>query len=76
MAADVSGLVARVRGQSTLPVALGFGISSPAHVAEACASADAAVVGSALVRVIAEHGKAPDMVERAGEYVRWLKSAV
>jgi tryptophan synthase alpha chain len=65
-----------VRAQSTLPVALGFGISSPAHVALACASADAAVVGSALVRVIAEHSGAPDVAERAGEYVRWLKGAV
>ena len=76
LAEDVGGLVARVRAQSTLPVALGFGISSPAHVAQACASADAAVVGSALVRVIAEHSGAPDVAERAGEYVRWLKGAV
>ena len=76
LAGDVSGLVARVRAQSSLPVALGFGISSPEQVAKACASADAAVVGSALVNVIAEHGAAPDVAERAGEYVRWLKSAV
>jgi tryptophan synthase alpha chain len=76
LADDVSGLVGRVRAQSTLPVALGFGISSPEHLAQACASADAAVVGSALVQVIADHGLEPDVAERAGEYVRWLKSAV
>jgi tryptophan synthase alpha chain len=76
LAADVRALVARVRAQSKLPVALGFGISSPGHVAQACASADAAVVGSALVQVIAEHGRAPDVAERAGEYVRWLKSGL
>jgi tryptophan synthase alpha chain len=75
-AADARELVQRVRARSTLPVAIGFGISTPAQVAEACASADAAVVGSALVQVIAEHGHAPDVAERAGEYVRWLKSAV
>jgi tryptophan synthase alpha subunit len=45
-------------------------------VAQACASADAAVVGSALVQVIAERGAARDVAERAGEYVRWLKSEV
>ena len=73
---DIGGLVGRVRAQSRLPVALGFGISSPAQVAQACASADAAVVGSALVQVIADHGAAPDVAQRAGEYVRWLKSAV
>jgi tryptophan synthase alpha chain len=80
LAADIASLVARVRAQSALPVAVGFGISSPEQVAEACASADAAVVGSALVRVIeeygAEHGPSGDVAERAGEYVRWLKSAV
>lgn len=76
LADDAGGLVARVRAQSTLPVALGFGISSPDHVTQACASADAAVVGSALVRVIAEHGAAPDVAERAGAYVRWLKGTV
>jgi tryptophan synthase alpha chain len=76
LAADVAALVQRVRAQSQLPVALGFGISSPEHVAQACASADAAVVGSALVNVIAQHGASPDVADRAGEYVRWLKSAV
>jgi tryptophan synthase alpha chain len=76
LADDVTGLVARVKAHSSLPVAVGFGISSPEHVAKACQSADAAVVGSALVNVIAEHGAAPDVAERAGEYVRWLKSAV
>ena len=76
LADDVTDLVQRVRAQSSLPVALGFGISSPQQVAKACQAADAAVVGSALVNVIAEHGSAPDVAERAGEYVRWLKSAV
>ena len=76
LADDINGLVARVRAQSSLPVAVGFGISSPEQVAKACASADAAVVGSALVNIIAEYGGAPDVAERAGEYVRWLKSAV
>jgi tryptophan synthase alpha chain len=74
LATDVRGLVERVRAQSALPVALGFGISSPEQVAEACVSADAAVVGSALVRVIAEHGASADVAERAGDYVRWLKA--
>jgi tryptophan synthase alpha chain len=76
LADDVSGLVARVKAKSDLPVAVGFGISRPEQVAEACRSADAAVVGSALVNLIAEHGRSPDLADRAGEYVRWLKSAV
>ena len=43
------------------------------QVAEVGQWADAAVVGSALVNVIAEHGSAPDVAGRAGAYVRWLK---
>ena len=56
-------------GAATLPVALGFGISRPEHVAEACRYADAAVVGSALVNVIAEHGASP-RPERTRKRVR------
>jgi tryptophan synthase alpha chain len=73
VAADAEPLVRRIRAQSTLPLALGFGISSPEQVAEVGQWADAAVVGSALVNVIAEHGAAADVAERAGAYVRWLK---
>lgn len=73
MADNLDGLVARVRANSTLPIALGFGISRPEHVAAACRSADAAVVGSALVSVIAEHGTCPDIAARVGDYTRWLK---
>jgi tryptophan synthase alpha chain len=74
MAKDVDGLVARVRQHSTLPIALGFGISSPEHVRRAWAVADAAVVGSALVNVIAEHRRSADVADRAGAYVRWLRN--
>jgi tryptophan synthase alpha chain len=76
LAADIEPLIARVRAQSTLPVAIGFGISTPEQVAAACRTADAAVVGSALVDTIAKHGGAPDLERRVEEYVRWLKSAL
>jgi len=74
VAAGASDLVRRIRAHTTLPVALGFGISRPEHVAEVATFADAAVVGSALVSVIAEHGGSTQVVERVDEYVRWLKS--
>jgi tryptophan synthase alpha chain len=73
MARDAGALLDRVKRLSTLPTAVGFGISRPEHVAEACRHADAAVVGSALVSVIAER-RDNGVVERAAEYVRWLKS--
>lgn len=71
---DVEQLMARVRRCSDLPVALGFGISRPEHVSEVWRVADAAVVGSALVNVVAEYGASPQLCERASEYVRWLKN--
>ena len=68
-------VVDAVRKVTTMPVALGFGISRPEHVREACAYADAAVVGSALVQVIADapRGQAAAEAER---FVRWLKSRI
>ena len=52
---------------------VGFGISHPAHVAEVGRWADAAVVGSALVAVIAQHGASPALVSSVMSYVQWLK---
>jgi tryptophan synthase alpha chain len=67
-------MVRRIRAVSDLPVALGFGVSKPEHVRRVGEWADAAVVGSALVNVIAEAGPAEDLDARVEEYVRWLKS--
>jgi tryptophan synthase alpha chain len=73
---DVDSLIRRVRASADLPVAMGFGISRPEHVAAACRIADAAVVGSALVNVVATHQAENNVCERAGEYVRWLKNTL
>jgi tryptophan synthase alpha chain len=75
VAADAEALVRRVRAHSDLPLALGFGISTPEQVAEVGRWVDAAVVGSALVNVIAQHGRAGDLADRVGSYARWLKGA-
>jgi tryptophan synthase alpha chain len=74
IAAGAKEMVQRIRAVSSLPVALGFGISRPEHVREIGQWADAAVVGSALVSVIAQAGTSHDLVARVEEYVRWLKS--
>jgi len=73
VAAGAEAMVRRIRQHTTLPIALGFGISSPEHVAEVCTYADAAVVGSSLVSVIADAGTRPDLIDRVEQYVRWLK---
>ena len=74
LAAGAQEMVERIRKVSDLPIALGFGISKPDHVREVGQWADAAVVGSALVDVIAREGVSRDLNTRVEEYVRWLKS--
>ena len=74
VATSASPLVARIKATTTLPVALGFGISRPEHVREVMGYADAAVVGSAIVQVIADTAAAGGDVARAvEEFITWLK---
>jgi tryptophan synthase alpha chain len=68
-----AGLVSRIRARTALPVALGFGLSSPEQVRQAGEYADAAVVGSALVRVVEEWAGSADLAARVEQCVRWLK---
>ncbi|PYR62383.1 MAG: tryptophan synthase subunit alpha [Acidobacteria bacterium] len=74
VASGAEALVRRIRAQTTMPIALGFGISRPEHVAEVGAYADAAVVGSALVSLIAEEHTSMRLLDTVEAYVRWLKS--
>jgi tryptophan synthase alpha chain len=73
VADGAESLARRMRAAASLPIALGFGISTPEQVRHIGRFADAAVVGSGLVGVIAEFGNSPDLVERVESYVRWLK---
>lgn len=67
--------VAAIRAATDLPIAVGFGISTPEQTREVAMQADAAVVGSAIVKRIAEFGGQPDMVARVTEFVRPLAAA-
>jgi tryptophan synthase alpha chain len=75
VATGAEQMVRRIRAVTDLPLALGFGISRPEHVAEVGAYADAAVVGSALVSLIAEASGSAQLVPRVEEYVRSLRAA-
>jgi len=69
----VAPLVRAMRAVTDLPLAVGFGISRPEHVAELSAQVDAVVVGSALVRVIEEHSESPRLARELEAFVRQLK---
>jgi tryptophan synthase alpha chain len=72
MTRDAEALVQRVRSVSDLPVAVGFGVSTAEQVREIWRFADAAVVGSAIVREIEKLAGSPDLVSRVGEFARFL----
>jgi tryptophan synthase alpha chain len=72
MTRDAEALVKRVRTVSDLPVAVGFGISTPEQVRSVWRFADAAVVGSVIVREIETLGNSSDLVKRIGEFARSL----
>jgi tryptophan synthase alpha chain len=75
VAAGAEAMVRRIRAFTSMPIALGFGIARPEHVAEVGGFADAAVVGSALVSLIAKESGSPQLVERVEQYVRSLRAA-
>lgn len=69
LALGLGDLVERIRAFTTLPIAVGFGVSTPAHAAQVAAIADGVIVGSAIVK--RQHD--PEVVE---EFVRELASAI
>ena len=73
VASGARALVERIRAVTALPVAVGFGLSRPEHVRQVGEWADAAVVGSALVDVIAREADSPDLVATVERYVAGLK---
>ncbi len=75
-APDISDRMATLRGVTPLPLAAGFGISTPAHVSAVLNDADGAIVGSALVRRLGEATAAgEDVVAAAATFVRPLADA-
>jgi tryptophan synthase alpha chain len=70
--------VAWLRAQTSLPICIGFGISRPEHVRRLAPVADGLIVGSAIVRRIAEAGSRPrdEVLREIGEYAAGLLAAL
>ncbi len=72
---DLVKLVRDLRTVTTKPICVGFGISTPAHVAAVARHADGVIVGSALVRLVETLREDPALVAKVGDFVAALKVA-
>ena len=71
---DLASIVEVIRENTKIPCAIGFGISTPEQARKMAAISDGAIVGSAIIRLLEQHGK--DAPQYVGEYVRSMKDAV
>ena len=70
---DIGAMVKLVKDVKDIPCAVGFGISTPEQAESMCRQADGAIVGSAIVKLIAQYGR--DSVQPVADYVRTTKTA-
>ena len=73
LSAQASPLIQAVRGVTDLPLAVGFGVSKPEHVAELGKQVEAVVVGSAIVRIIEQNRDNTSLEIQLESFVRELK---
>ena len=79
VASNIGDMTGKIRKHTDLPIAVGFGISNPAQAKEVAMSAEAVVVGSAIVNQIAAAGKTvsiPDLVAKVEAFVKPMVDAV
>jgi tryptophan synthase alpha chain len=76
VANTIAEMTAKIHAHTDLPVAVGFGISTPDQARAAAQSAEAVVVGSAIVNQIAGHGAAAGLTDKVSAFVRSLVVAV
>ena len=71
---DIGAMVKLIRASTKLPCAVGFGISTPEQAKKMASLSDGAIVGSAIVKLIAQYGR--DAAPYVAEYVKSMKDAV
>jgi tryptophan synthase alpha chain len=71
---DIGAMTKLVKSVTDVPCAVGFGISTPEQAAKMAGLSDGAIVGSAIIKVIAQHGK--EAAGPVGEYVKSMADAV
>ncbi|MEW6303997.1 MAG: tryptophan synthase subunit alpha [Verrucomicrobiota bacterium] len=76
VADNIASMTAQIRAHTSLPIAVGFGISTPEQAKTVAANSEAIVVGSAIVNQIAKHGKNPNLVPTVTAFVKTLVDAI
>jgi tryptophan synthase alpha chain len=76
IATSLTEKIADLRRNSDLPIAVGFGISNPDQARAVAKHADAVVVGSAIVDLVAKHGDKPEMMDKVAAFAKTLVDAV
>lgn len=71
---DIDSMIASVRENTDIPVAIGFGISNPEQAAQMAAKSDGIIIGSAIVKIIEKYGK--DCVPYVKEFVESIAAAL
>ncbi len=71
---DLKSIVDVIRQNTSVPCAIGFGISTPEQAKKMADIADGAIVGSAIIKIIEQYGK--DAPKYVGEYVKSMKDAI
>ena len=71
---DIASVVSKIRENSNIPCAIGFGISTPEQAKKMADISDGAIVGSAIIKLLEKHGK--DASKYVGEYVKSMKDAI
>jgi len=71
---DVAGMVAKAKQHTTIPCAIGFGISTPEQAQAMAKIADGVIVGSAIVKIVAKYGK--QSVKPVTDYIKEMKEAM
>ena len=71
---DLASIVEAVRRSTSIPCAIGFGISTPEQAKKMADLSDGAIVGSAIIKLLAKYGK--DAAPHIGAYVKEMKDAI
>ncbi len=71
---DLARHLRALRGITTKPICVGFGISTPEHAALVGRFADGVIVGSAIVNLVERHAGSPELLSKVGDFIAALKA--